>query len=299
MPTQMPRNGLALRDHAPPRSASTMPGTASRPAPAIGIGADAGQHDAVGGARRRSASAVRIDLGVDAGFAGGAFEGLGGRAQIARAVVDDGDAHGQTAPDQANRPSAGPAGTRRPACSVAGAAGSGRPATICLGHPPRRSNDRPRRALPASTTPMIAPALRRSFSDAQTKANRPTSTRPQRLPAPCQPKARRCASIRQPMAANTARLPRATGGATTARAAAPETPTSEKPSRTKARLRSLRSRLGGPCTTIARHRRNPSISVPLVDGIASGWRGSISMAVRSTRATALKQVSAMWWLLAP
>ena len=34
-------------------------------------------------------------------------------------------------------------------------------------------------------------------------------------------------------------------------------------------------------------------SVPLVEGIASFWRGSISQAVRNTRATALKQVSAM------
>ena len=40
-------------------------------------------------------------------------------------------------------------------------------------------------------------------------------------------------------------------------------------------------------------------SVPLVDGIASAWRGSASIAARNTRATALKQVSAMWWLLAP
>ena len=30
-----------------------------------------------------------------------------------------------------------------------------------------------------------------------------------------------------------------------------------------------------------------------------GWRGSRSNAALSTRATALKQVSAMWWLLAP
>ncbi len=38
---------------------------------------------------------------------------------------------------------------------------------------------------------------------------------------------------------------------------------------------------------------------PLVEGTASGWRGSVSSAARRARATALKQVSAIWWLLAP
>ena len=41
------------------------------------------------------------------------------------------------------------------------------------------------------------------------------------------------------------------------------------------------------------------LSEPLVEGIAPACRGSISQAARSTRATALKQVSAIWWLLAP
>src|SRR5690606_39898512 len=40
-------------------------------------------------------------------------------------------------------------------------------------------------------------------------------------------------------------------------------------------------------------------SDPLVEGTASGWRGSFSTANLSARATALKQLSAIWWLLAP
>src|SRR5690606_28433587 len=40
-------------------------------------------------------------------------------------------------------------------------------------------------------------------------------------------------------------------------------------------------------------------SVPFVEGTRFAWRKSTSVAVRRHRATALKQVSAMWWLLAP
>ena len=40
-------------------------------------------------------------------------------------------------------------------------------------------------------------------------------------------------------------------------------------------------------------------SVPLVEGMAPAARGSGSTASRSARATALKQASAMWWLLTP
>ncbi len=59
---------------------------------AIGIGADAGQHDAVGGAHAFGIGG-QVDLGGDARFARGALERLGRRAQIAGAVVDDRDAH--------------------------------------------------------------------------------------------------------------------------------------------------------------------------------------------------------------
>ena len=36
------------------------------------------------------------------------------------------------------------------------------------------------------------------------------------------------------------------------------------------------------------------LSDPLVEGMRSFWRGSISIASRSARASALKQLSAMW-----
>ncbi len=60
--------------------------------PAIGIGADTGQDDAV---RRGDVIGLvgQIDGCVDTGFTRGALESFGGRAQIARAVVDDRDTH--------------------------------------------------------------------------------------------------------------------------------------------------------------------------------------------------------------
>ena len=39
--------------------------------------------------------------------------------------------------------------------------------------------------------------------------------------------------------------------------------------------------------------------LPLVEGTRPPWRGSIATAARSARASALKQVSAMWWLFSP
>ena len=97
MPTQMPRNGRALA-MATSSTASTMPGNGVEPGAAIGIGADARQHDAVGGAHAIGVGG-QLDLGRDAGFARGAFESLGRRAQIAGAVVDDGDTHCFSGPD--------------------------------------------------------------------------------------------------------------------------------------------------------------------------------------------------------
>ena len=97
MPTQMPRNGRALAI-ATSSTASPMPGHRIEAGAAIGIGADAGQHDAVGGAHAFGVGG-QLDLGRDAGLARGALEGLGRRAQIAGAVVDDGDAHFPSGPD--------------------------------------------------------------------------------------------------------------------------------------------------------------------------------------------------------
>ena len=77
-------NGFLQRlDHA---------GDGVEPRAAVGEGTDAGQHDAV-----RRAHALRVvghlDLGARATLARGALEGLAGRMEVARLVVDDGDAH--------------------------------------------------------------------------------------------------------------------------------------------------------------------------------------------------------------
>ena len=90
-PTQIPRNGrptlqrrlLHRLDHA---------GDAVESAPAVGEGADPRQNDAVRGEHilgtRRD-----LDLIARAGFARGALERLPRRVEVARAVVDDCDAH--------------------------------------------------------------------------------------------------------------------------------------------------------------------------------------------------------------
>jgi len=67
------------------------------PGAAVGIGAHAWQHDAVGAAHPIGIGG-QLDLGAHAAFARGAFERLGGRAQIARAVVDNGNPHVQALP---------------------------------------------------------------------------------------------------------------------------------------------------------------------------------------------------------
>ena len=71
-------------------------------APAIGEGADARQHDAIRGGHHRRVVGHDDRLIVPA-VAGGPFERLGGGVQIARAVIDDGDAH-LPAPGSGNSP---------------------------------------------------------------------------------------------------------------------------------------------------------------------------------------------------
>ena len=92
MPTQMPRNGRPL-PRTVSSSASTMPGTASSPrrqsakAPTPGSTTRSARAHHVGIARHH-------DRLIVPGLARRALERLGGRVQIARAVVDDRDAHG-------------------------------------------------------------------------------------------------------------------------------------------------------------------------------------------------------------
>src|SRR5207302_1740997 len=66
-------------------------------APAVGEGPDAGKNDAIG-SRNIFRCAGHSDLGGNPGFGGSALKGFRGRAQIARAVIDDGDDHGRLPP---------------------------------------------------------------------------------------------------------------------------------------------------------------------------------------------------------
>ena len=96
MPTQMPRNG---RPRAITASCERLlePGHRGEPAPAIGEGADAGQHDAVG-VGDRVGLAVTSTSGRNPASRRGALERLRRRAQIARAVIDDRNHHGRLPP---------------------------------------------------------------------------------------------------------------------------------------------------------------------------------------------------------
>ena len=95
-------------------------------AAAIGEGADARQHDAVG-----AGDAVRIGRDLDrdpeASLARRALKSLGGRMEVARTVIDEGDAHrGRSA--SGNRPITG-SGARRAIGAAKGRGASERPAS--------------------------------------------------------------------------------------------------------------------------------------------------------------------------
>src|SRR5262249_8780472 len=71
-------------------------------APAVGKGADARQHHSVGAAHLLGIIGDHDRL-VAPGLARSALERLGGRVQVAGAVIDDGDAHAR-APGSGKRP---------------------------------------------------------------------------------------------------------------------------------------------------------------------------------------------------
>ena len=104
---------LAALDHLA-LQASTMPGTPSRPA-------RQSAKAPTPGSTMRSAAATSFGLAVTstrssrARFARGALEGLGGGAEIARAVIDDGDGHAGCVP------------TARPWCWAPPSSGADRP----------------------------------------------------------------------------------------------------------------------------------------------------------------------------
>jgi hypothetical protein len=91
MPTQIPRNGYALHDRI--NRASSMPGTAARPACTVGKGANARQNHPI---RRAHSTGVVGDGNMRplTFRSRTTLERLAGRAQIARAIVDDGNRFG-------------------------------------------------------------------------------------------------------------------------------------------------------------------------------------------------------------
>ena len=158
----MPRNGRPL-----PRtvsfSASTMPVTASSPrrqsanAPTPGSTTRSARAHLVGVARHH-------DRLVVAGLARRALERLGGRVQIARAVIDDRDGHGR-APGCGNRPmiSLDAAGGARITGGDAGA--MGRSSTI---QPSKKRRSACSISSP-TTTPTILKAAARELPAAQAR----------------------------------------------------------------------------------------------------------------------------------
>src|SRR5262245_2089082 len=138
-------------------------------APAIGEGADAGQYDAVG-ARYRVRTAGHHDRLRDAGFARRALERLGGRMQIAGAIVDNGNGH-RWAPGCGNRPmTSGVADAPR----CAGAAGVAVGATGACASP-RTQESKNRRSTVSRSLPTMVPTLRQRRRPSVKRRNVPAS----------------------------------------------------------------------------------------------------------------------------
>ncbi len=149
MPTQMPKNGRPLRCTAS-SSASTMPADRIEATPAIGEGADAGQHHAV--RTRHHARILRHhDRLIEAGFMRRAFERLRGRMQIAGAVIDNSDAH-RCAPGSGNRPMT-PGVSDMPEIGAAGGA------ALRMGALPTQASKK-RRSASSTPWPPTMPTLR-------------------------------------------------------------------------------------------------------------------------------------------
>ena len=87
----MPKNGLPLLAHALFKRIDHA-GNFVEPTTAIGKGADAGQHHAIG-TRDRGRIVGYDNRLVVAALASRAFESLRSRMQIAGAIVNNGDAH--------------------------------------------------------------------------------------------------------------------------------------------------------------------------------------------------------------
>ncbi len=133
MPTQMPRNGRLLAVHRLFERCDHA-GNGLQSALAIGVGAYARQHDAVGCAHVLGLRADQ-DLRVCVRFAGGALKCLRGGVEISGTVIDDDDALHAAQCLSANL--------------TAEAGGPARPATAECGWRCRRWVSRPDGAMPA------------------------------------------------------------------------------------------------------------------------------------------------------
>src|SRR5262249_7531313 len=146
-------------------------------APTIRERADARQHHAVG-ARHLIRIAGHDDRLLVAGLARSALERLGGRVQVAGAVIHDRNAH-RRAPGCGNRPmtSGAPAGWR----------GGGATVTAGVGAPLFTQASKNRRSADSRSSPTITPTLmylrRPSVKRRSVAASKPTSNASRMLTA--------------------------------------------------------------------------------------------------------------------
>src|SRR5262249_40817631 len=144
------------------------PAGGGEPAPAIGEGADTGQHHPVG-ARDLIGIARHHDRLRQPFLARGALECFRRRVQITRAVIDDGDAH-RGAPGCGNKPMTSEDGWRAMDTPIAGDAARGAAPT----------DDRSAQVFSAQTLLTQASKNRRSAESISSPTTRPTFLQPRR-----------------------------------------------------------------------------------------------------------------------
>ena len=304
MPTQMPRNGRPLPRTASV-SASTMPGTASSPR-------RQSAKAPTPGSTMRSAFATALRVGgdddrlVESGLARGALEGLVGGMEVARAVIDDRDAHrdplrlreqadhrlGSTSAGRAEAGAAGPepapaaasrcrASARRPSVS---ASSRSRAATTSTAGSPRRARVQRRRLFASrpirkASSSQAAKAARRRRHARLAAAPRAAASREHdqaREPEPVD---------EEPQEREEERAPGEAVLTSTARSIASASPAAAS---------------AGRCSGVGLHRAELSSEGALGRGHPALLpRDRARRPCASARARPLKQLSAIWWLLSP
>src|SRR5262249_4289958 len=143
-------------------------------APAIGERADARKHDAIGAAHRLGIARDQDRL-LAAGFARRALERLGGRMQIAGAVIDDRHCHGRP-PGCGNRPITSPPAAGRIGSAADGSLGRRLPqaAGWRIQAPKKRRSASSGSSL--TTTPTFVHLRRASAQRRKLEASKPTSS---------------------------------------------------------------------------------------------------------------------------